>query len=160
MARSVKVPDRFWTSLRIFVVPIVGVTTVVLALLLAERASLYGPLYTAAEILAEVAALVILTVLFLGATEARSLEISSDGISFRRLWQSVDLTWDALEPNFTTATPGRLPVSFHSIHSRALGPTILLSKDQARALLTYPAAPHWTVPASLRRAWGLDPGTT
>jgi hypothetical protein len=156
MQRTNRVPDRVWTPLRMYVVPIVAVTTVVLGWVLAARSSVYGTEYTAAEIAAEVFALVLLTVLFLGALEARRFEVDRDGVSFYRLGQRTDLPWDSIEPNFAAAAPNRLPISFRPISSRMLGPNVWLTREQARAMLSDPHAPAWEVPAPLRRSWGLD----
>jgi hypothetical protein len=156
MSKPVLVPDVFWTSLRVYVVPIMGLMAVLLAYLLATRGGLFGPAFTVAEIVAEMAVLVVLTIVFLGAMEAREFRVADDGVSFRRFSQRIDVYWDLLQPNFATAAPDRLPLRFTSLQSRLLGPNVLLTRDQARALLAHPEAARWEVPAALRQAWNLD----
>ncbi|MGB6442332.1 MAG: hypothetical protein WBF81_03455 [Thermoplasmata archaeon] len=91
----------------------------------------------------------------------RRIELGPSGVGFRFFIHTEHRLWTDLEPSRVAVEhQGWYVLSRYNNGKRVSQRGYRLSVEQARALLTYPACPEWTLPSSVASSLGISPPPT
>lgn len=108
-----------------------------------------------------IAVLSVLDLLAESITSVRQVEIRPDGVVFSFLLHRERRAWAELEPSTVPPEHGGWYVLSHSRNGKRTSQRgFRLTLEQARALLTYPASPKWTLIPSVALSLGISRART
>lgn len=112
----------------------------------------------AGALIAGISVVIVTYVIVEARVSVRRIEINPYGITFRYPFRSEHGRWEDLHPSTLPMSHGTWwLVRRATVAGRPTIRGFRLTNEQARAVLQYPACPHWELPESVARAFSIHP---